>query len=286
MVEVNWEWLVDEVFEADEISGLIGDATMVNGGSAVAGIAEVGSLLNGRASALLPASVEAPAPLGGRVALVIGRRVPPPIGVALSEMGAEARLATSEHVALEMASSSAPPLVFVELQDDERSAARVGRAVTDRSPFCKLVLVDGGDDLHAAAAAARAGFHGYVASDASPERAIVAIQAALDDHFMVPRRVAQIAFDVSSPEEERARVMAQDLTAREWEVLALLTEGESNREIGGRLGISPHTVRAHIGKILAKLDARDRLEAATFAMRHKLVPERNGRSTYGSDSLS
>ena len=257
-----------------------GASQMVNGGLAVAGVAEVGSLVKGRTSVVFPASLEAPAPLGGRVALVIGRRVPPPIGVALSAMGAEARLATSEHLALEMASSSAPSLVLVALQDDEGRAARVGRTVTDRSPSCKLVLVDGGDDLHAAAAAARAGFHGYVASDVSPRRAIVAIQAALDDHFLVPRRVAQIAFDVSSPEEERARVLAEDLTAREWEVLALLTEGESNREIGTGLGISPHTVRAHIGKILAKLDARDRLEAATFAMRHKLVQKSNGH--YGS----
>ena len=252
----------------------------MNGGSAMAGVVEAGARLNGLMPALAPVPLGLPALLGGRVALVIGRRVAPSIGAALSEMGAKAQLATSERVALDVASSSAPPLVLVELQDDEGRAARVGRAVTDRSPLCKLVLVDGGDDLHAAAAAARAGFHGYVASDASPRRAIIAIQAALDDHFMVPRRVAQIAFDVSSPEEERARVLAEDLTAREWEVLALLTEGESNREIGAGLGISPHTVRAHIGKILAKLDAHDRLEAATFAMRHKLVQKSNGR--YGN----
>ena len=242
--------------------------------------------MNRQASPLTPSSLGSPTPLGGRVALVIGRRVAPPIGAALSEMGAEARLATSERVALDVASSSAPPLVLVELQDDEERAARLGKAVTDRSPLSKLVLLGGGDDLHATGAAARAGFHGYVTSDASPGRVMVAIRAALDDHFMVPRRLAQIAFDVSSPEEERARVLAQDLTAREWDVLTLLTEGESNREIGARLGISPHTVRAHVGKILAKLEARDRLEAATFAMRHKLVQERNGRSGNGHISLA
>ncbi len=78
--------------------------------------------------------------------------------------------------------------------------------------------------------------------------------------------------------------MAEDLTAREWQVLAHLTEGDSNREIGARLGISPQTVRAHIGKILAKLDACDRLEAATFAMRHKLVQKSNGH--YGNKASS
>ena len=272
MVEVNWKWLPDGSRDAT-----MGDEW----GTAVAGVAEVGALLNGRVPALAPVLLGPPALLGGRVALVIGRRVAPPIGAALSEMGAEVQLATSERVALDVASSSAPPLVLVELQDHEARAVRLGEAVTDRSPYSKLVLLDGGEDLHTAAAAARAGFHGYVAGDASPGRVIAAIRAALEDHFMVPRWLAQIAFNVSSPEEERARMLAEDLTAREWEVLALLTEGKSNREIGAGLGISPHTVRAHVGKILAKLDARDRLEAATFAMRHKLVPKSNGRSGNG-----
>src|SRR5680860_565755 len=132
------------------------------GSTVVAGAAEASALLSGRMPALSPVPVGPPALLGGRVVLVIGRRVPSPIGAALSELGAEAQLATSERVALDVASSSAPPLVLVELQGDEGRAARIGKAVTDRSPFSKLVLVDGGDDFHAAAAAARAGFHGYV----------------------------------------------------------------------------------------------------------------------------
>jgi len=189
-------------------------------------------------------------------------------------------------VALDVASSSAPLLVLVELQDDERSTARLCKAVADRSPSSKLILLAGDDDLHAATVAARAGFHGYVAEDASPGRVVVAIRAALEDQFVIPRHLAQIAFDVSSPEEERARELAEDLTAREWEVLGLLTEGGSNREIGARLSISPHTARAHIGKILAKLEARDRLEVATFAMRYKLVTKPNGHSGNGRASLA
>ena len=252
----------------------------------MAGVVEAGARRNGRMPVLAPMPVGLPALLDGRVALVIGRRVAPSIGAALSEMGAKVQLATSEQVALDVACSSAPPLVLIELQDDEGHAARMGRVISDRSPFSKFVLLDGGDDLHVAAAAARAGFHGYVAGDASPGRVITAIRAALEDHFMVPRRLAQIAFDVSSPEKEGARVLAEDLTAREWEVLALLTEGESNREIGARLGISPHTVRAHIGKILAKLEVRDRLEAATYAMRYKLVPERDRRPGNGQVTLA
>jgi len=238
--------------------------------TAVDGAADSATLLNAQ-PALAFVSLALQTPLEGQVALVIGRRMPHPIRVALRELGARPHLATSESAALDVASSAAPPLILVELQGDHGRTVRMGKAVADRSPGSKFVLLDGGDDLRAAAAAARAGFHGYVVSDASPERAIVAIRAAMEDHFMIPRRLAQFAFDTSSPEQERAQAMAEDLTAREWQVLAQLTEGDSNREIGARLGISPHTVRAHIGKILAKLDARDRLEAATFAMRYELI---------------
>lgn len=219
--------------------------------------------------------------LGGRVALVISRWLAPPIGAALKELGARTQLATSEPVALDVASSSAPPVVLLERLEDERRTVRMGKAVVDRSPLSKLVLVDDGDDLHAATAAARAGFHGYIASDASTARVMVAVRAALEDQFVVPRRLAQITFEASPAEQERARLLAEELSEREWDVLTLLTEGENNREIGVRLGISPHTVRAHIGKILAKLEVRDRLEAATFAMRHKLVQKPNGRSGNG-----
>ena len=242
--------------------------------------------MNGPSSARADTSLASLPSLVGRVALVIGRRVAPTIAVALNELGARAQFAASEPMALDLASSSTPLLVLVDLQDDERRTARVGKAVVDRSPSSKLVLVDGGDDLHAAAAAARAGFHGYVSTNASPGRVVVAIRAALEDQFVIPRRLAQIAFDVSSPEEEWARELAGDLTAREWEVLALLTEGESNREIGASLSISPHTARAHIGKILAKLGARDRLEVATFAMRYNLVPKLNGHAGSGRASLA
>jgi two-component system nitrate/nitrite response regulator NarL len=63
----------------------------------------------------------------------------------------------------------------------------------------------------------------------------------------------------------------QQLTPREREVLALLVEGLSGVVIANRLGISRNTVRTHVQSILTKLQVHSRLEAATFAVRHRLV---------------
>jgi DNA-binding CsgD family transcriptional regulator len=61
------------------------------------------------------------------------------------------------------------------------------------------------------------------------------------------------------------------LTARELEVLRLLAGGHSNREIGAQLAISERTVEHHIANIYGKIDARGRVDAASFAHRHGLL---------------
>jgi DNA-binding NarL/FixJ family response regulator len=64
-----------------------------------------------------------------------------------------------------------------------------------------------------------------------------------------------------------------DLTERELEVVALVAQGLSNREIAERFVISEKTVKTHIGHILAKLDLKDRTQLAIYALRHDLAGE-------------
>jgi two-component system NarL family response regulator len=68
-----------------------------------------------------------------------------------------------------------------------------------------------------------------------------------------------------------ARAQRQDLTAREREVLELLARGRSNKEIGAQLHISDETVKSHLKTVFAKLNVRDRTDAAICAVRHGIV---------------
>jgi DNA-binding NarL/FixJ family response regulator len=63
----------------------------------------------------------------------------------------------------------------------------------------------------------------------------------------------------------------EQLTAREIEVLTMLAEGEGNKQIARRLGISEHTVKFHVGSILGKLNASSRTEAVTAGLRQGLI---------------
>jgi DNA-binding NarL/FixJ family response regulator len=75
-----------------------------------------------------------------------------------------------------------------------------------------------------------------------------------------------------APEDRTKNKQAFGLSRREVEVLALIAEGRTNREIGERLFISQKTVGVHVGNILAKLGASGRVEAAMVAIRLELVP--------------
>ena len=83
------------------------------------------------------------------------------------------------------------------------------------------------------------------------------------------------AVATGSGEESDAELLARQLTSREVEVLQLLSEGASSKEISERLSVSPNTVRTHVQGILTKLQVHSRLEAAAFAVRHKLVKARS-----------
>jgi DNA-binding CsgD family transcriptional regulator len=84
-----------------------------------------------------------------------------------------------------------------------------------------------------------------------------------------PREVADVALVTARAPEQASEDTA--LTARELEVLALLAEGASNKEIARRLGISVHTAKFHVGQLLDKLDATGRTDAVTHAARRGVI---------------
>jgi DNA-binding NarL/FixJ family response regulator len=94
----------------------------------------------------------------------------------------------------------------------------------------------------------------------------------------VPEGASGIAAAFAPDDAGKREKEAFGLSRREREVLALIAEGRTNREIGERLFISQKTVAVHIGNILSKLGASGRVEAAMVAIRLELVPTPAGRS--------
>ncbi|GGM27705.1 response regulator [Promicromonospora citrea] len=124
--------------------------------------------------------------------------------------------------------------------------------------------------------AIRAGASGFLLKDAQPEELLAAIRTVHQgDAVIAPsstRRLMERLVTTLPPEEApRPHEALAGLTSREREVLVLMARGRSNTEIAADLFVAEATVKTHVGRILAKLDARDRVQAVVTAYETGLV---------------
>jgi two-component system NarL family response regulator len=110
--------------------------------------------------------------------------------------------------------------------------------------------------------AIRAGVNAFLLKTTPMEEIISAVRAIHAGEKWIPEHIAVQLMD---------RVSREELSVRELQILQLLTQGMTNREIGQELGISENTVRNHMNHLLEKMDSRDRTGAVTTALRQGLV---------------
>jgi len=161
-------------------------------------------------------------------------------------------------------------VVLMDLGLPDRSGLAVGQEMLERWPQTKLLAVTALDDPKAVDDALRTGFRGYLTKDTPVARFVSSLEAIVDGQVVTPHRLIPGGHR-RRPADDISLLVTQ-LTSREREVLGLLMEGADGRTIARRLGISRNTVRTHVQSILSKLQVHSRLEAATFAVRHHLVP--------------
>ena len=163
---------------------------------------------------------------------------------------------------------SRPDLVLMDVVLPDQSGLAAGRRILDEVPDTKILALTALDDQSVADEAIQIGFHGYLTKDTPVTLFMNSIRAVLDGQMVLPHRLGPAR---RSGRATDAALMAAQLTDREREVLARLVRGESGREIAAHLGISRNTVRTHVQGILTKLQVHSRLEAAAFAVRHRIV---------------
>jgi two-component system, NarL family, nitrate/nitrite response regulator NarL len=191
---------------------------------------------------------------------------------ALDDVGMEAvGVVTTGRAALAFLEDDRPDVILLDLGLPDRSGLAVGREILDSWPEAKLVVLTALDDPKAVEEAVRAGFRGYLTKDTPVSRFVSSIEAIVAGQEVFPHRFAQRMRRPGSTNDSVWLLISQ-LTPREREVLGLLVEGADGRTIATRLGISRNTVRTHVQSILTKLQVHSRLEAATLAVRHRVVP--------------
>lgn len=117
--------------------------------------------------------------------------------------------------------------------------------------------------------AIQAGAVAYMLKKASAAELVKAIEEAHQGRPTLDPIALQALMQQSMP---RQPALGSDLTEREWDVLTLMIDGKTNKEIADELTLSPGTVRVYVSNILSKLGTSNRTEAVSLALQHKLIP--------------
>ncbi len=172
--------------------------------------------------------------------------------------------------AIEKAQELAPDVIVMDIVMPGMDGLEATRRITKKYPKVKVLVLTQHDNKEYILSTIKAGSSGYVPKRALGSELVSAIRAVHGgDSFLYPSAAAALIEDYRHQAE--AVEPYDRLTAREREILKLIAEGHTSREIAGMLFISLKTVLGHRTKIMQKLDLHNRTELIKYAMRKKLV---------------
>ena len=177
--------------------------------------------------------------------------------------------AANELQATEVISDLKPDIVLLGVSLPELNSLRIIPLIKQKSPVTKAIILSGGMDEDAIIKALESGAKGYLSNDSSIACLVNAIKVVHNGELWIERRLMAKYFNgditadswlAGSPEK-----IKEVLTPREQDVLRILMQGATNKEIGRQLYICEKTVKSHLNSIFKKLNVSSRIEAILYA---------------------
>lgn len=175
--------------------------------------------------------------------------------------------AASGTEALRVCDAVRPDVILMDLKMPDMDGVQATRRILERHPGKKIIALTSFGEEDLVRAELQAGAIGYLLKNASATELMQAIRAA---HAGRPTLAGEAALALLGP-AVGLPAAGDDLTQREREVLTLMARGLSNPEMARTLHVSRFTVKNHVSSILSKLGVRSRTEAATLALKHRLL---------------
>jgi NarL family two-component system response regulator LiaR len=172
--------------------------------------------------------------------------------------------------AVALADTLRPDVILMDLVMPEMDGIEATREVTARQPGVRVLVLTSFVADDKVFPAIKAGALGYILKDTSPDDLVRAIrQVYRGEPTLEPEIARKVLFELAQPPK---RPLTPDpLTGRELDVLRLLAQGKSNREIAEDLVLAEMTVRSHVSNILGKLHVASRTQAALYALKEGLA---------------
>jgi two-component system, NarL family, response regulator LiaR len=171
--------------------------------------------------------------------------------------------------AIDSAERLRPDVVLMDLVLPRLDGVEAMRALRERLPRARVIVLTSFLDDAKLLPALRAGAAGYLLKNVQPQELARAVRAAHAGEALIDPVVAARLVDALAESGDEQPL--DRLTAREREVLTLIGRGFPNKQIARELDVSERTVKSHVGHLLAKLGVTDRTQAAVVAVRAGLV---------------
>jgi DNA-binding NarL/FixJ family response regulator len=178
-----------------------------------------------------------------------------------TDMEVVAEAANGEEV-LHSARALSPDVIVMDLRMPGRPGDEVIAALCNENPKARVIVVTIHKGDEAAYRALRAGARGYLLKDAPTEDIVAAIRTVHTGGRSIPPAIA---------DQVAQRLSRTALSPRELEVLKLIAEGCSNKEVAAQLGITEATAEKHMTNVLTKLGARDRTHAVRLGLERGII---------------
>jgi DNA-binding NarL/FixJ family response regulator len=183
--------------------------------------------------------------------------------------------AADGHAAVEFARTHSADVMVMDARMPRMDGVAATRQIRQAGDRPRVLMLTTFDLDEYAFAALKAGASGFLLKDVPPEELLFAIRAVHSGDAVVAPSTTRRLIDRFAPmlpaDDGQAPPELAGLTEREREVLILVAQGLSNAELAGRLFVSEATVKTHVGRILAKLGLRDRVQAVVYAYENGLV---------------
>jgi len=175
--------------------------------------------------------------------------------------------------ALEKVQQFKPDIILMDLVMPKMDGIEATQKICGSYPEVKVIALTSFTEDEQVFSVIKAGAVGYLLKDISPPDLAKAIQAVhKGETHLHPDITKKLMKQFVNPKSE-AETMPDELTPREMEVLQLIAQGLSNKELAKKLTISEKTVKTHLSSIFSKLHLSDRTQAAIYALKHNLVPD-------------
>ncbi|ARC58443.1 Response regulator protein VraR [Frondihabitans sp. 762G35] len=182
--------------------------------------------------------------------------------------------ATNGGDAVARAAELRPEVILMDVRMPGLDGIEATRLITRDSPETRVIILTTFDLDEYAFGGLNAGASGFLLKDAPPADLVQAIRTVAGGEAIVSPRITQKMLELYRgrlPATAAAPAAATPLSDREQEVLVAMGRGLSNTEIAAELFLSESTVKTHVGRVLAKLELRDRVQAVIYAYKHGLV---------------